>query len=53
MNSQSLHSIQRIELFAGINARIIHTDNLTIAHMEIKGGSMLPEHSHVHDKRFN
>jgi quercetin dioxygenase-like cupin family protein len=50
MNNQSLNEIKSIELFSGFNARIIHTDHVTIAHVEIKSGSLLPEHSHVHEQ---
>ena len=50
MNYQSLNNIPRIELFEGFKARIIHTNNVTIAHVEIKGGSLLPEHSHIHEQ---
>ena len=50
MNSQSLSSIRPIELFPGFNARIIHTDKVTIAHVNIKAGSPLPEHNHVHEQ---
>ena len=50
MNHQSLNSIQSIELFPGFNARIIHTDHVTIAHVKIDAGSPLPEHSHVHEQ---
>lgn len=38
------------ELFPGFSARILHTEHVTIAHVQIKGGSPLPEHSHVHEQ---
>ena len=50
MNQHSLNSIKPVELFPGFNARIIHTDKVTIAHVEIKAGSSLPEHNHVHEQ---
>ena len=50
MNNSSLKDIAAIELFPGFRAQIIHTDKVTIAHVEIKGGSLLPEHSHVHEQ---
>lgn len=50
MNDSTLNEIRSLELFPGFNARIIHTDHVTIAHVEIKGGSPLPEHSHVHEQ---
>ena len=50
MNASPIEEIPVRELFPGFNARIIHTDNVTIAHVEIKGGSQLPEHFHVHEQ---
>jgi len=50
MNHRSLLELQAVELFPGFNAKIIHTDHVTIAHVTIKGGSLLPEHDHVHEQ---
>jgi quercetin dioxygenase-like cupin family protein len=50
MNNLSLQDIPAIELFPGFSARLLHTSHVTIAHVEIKGGSPLPEHSHVHEQ---
>jgi len=50
MNNLSLKEIPLKELFPGFSARIIHTDNVTIAHVEIKAGSDLPEHNHIHEQ---
>ncbi len=41
------------ELFPGVNAKLIHTDNLTIAHVAIDKGAVVPEHSHVHEQIIN
>jgi quercetin dioxygenase-like cupin family protein len=38
------------EIAPGFLARFIHTEGLTIAYVNIKSGSVLPEHSHVQDQ---
>ncbi len=38
------------ELLPGFNGRMVHTDNLTIAHFDIKSGSVLPEHHHPQEQ---
>lgn len=50
MNNQTLPDIKVHELFPGFTARLIHTSHVTIAHVEIKAGSLLPEHHHVHEQ---
>ena len=32
------------DLFPGIHARLIHTDKLTIAHVTLGKGAVVPEH---------
>ncbi len=34
----------------GYKARFVHSDNVTLAFWEIKAGSNLPAHSHVHEQ---
>lgn len=41
------------EVFPGFVGRFIHSDNMTFAYWEIKKGSALPEHSHVHEQVVN
>jgi quercetin dioxygenase-like cupin family protein len=45
--------IQEKELVPGFNARLIHTDELTIGHVHAKAGSLLPEHQHPHQQVTN
>lgn len=45
------YTIQDLEVFdivPGYHARMIHTDDMTIAFVEIDAGAPLPQHSHVH-----
>ena len=45
--------IPKRELFPGITAALIHTENLTIAHVQIVKGAVVPEHSHIHEQIIN
>jgi quercetin dioxygenase-like cupin family protein len=49
----SLTNIQPKEVFPGFVGKFIHTDNMTFAYWEIKKGSALPEHSHIHEQVVN
>ena len=46
----NLETIEKKELLPGFKVRFIHTENLTFAFWEIKAGSQLPGHSHVHEQ---
>ena len=46
-------SISSFEISKGFNARLIHTDNLTLAYVDIDDGAALAEHSHVHEQVVN
>lgn len=48
-----LSSIPPFEISRGFNARVLHTDNLTLAYVDIDDGAMLPEHHHVHEQVVN
>ncbi len=38
------------EMFPGYTGRFIHTETMTFAYWEVKAGSVVPEHSHVHEQ---
>jgi quercetin dioxygenase-like cupin family protein len=38
------------ELMPGFIARIVHTDEMTIVLWDIKEGSVLPRHQHIHEQ---
>ena len=46
-------SLPPFEISKGFNARLIHTDNLTLAYVDIDDGAALAEHSHVHEQVVN
>ena len=41
------------EIFPGFSGKFLHTEKMTFAFWEIKKGSSLPEHSHVHEQVAN
>ena len=50
MFTKELHQIEQKEIIQGFKARFVHTEHTTIAYWEIKKGSELPLHSHVHEQ---
>ena len=47
---KELKDIPAIEMFPGFNGRFIHTESMTFAYWEVKAGSLVPEHSHIHEQ---
>jgi len=45
-----LKTIEKKEPVPGYKVRFVHSDNITLAFWEIKAGSKLPAHSHVHEQ---
>ncbi len=45
-----LKTIEKKERVPGYKVRFVHSDNVTLAFWEIKAGSNLPAHSHVHEQ---
>ena len=41
------------EIAPGFHGRFIHMDHLTIAHWEVKAGSSIPVHQHIHEMAVN
>ena len=48
-----LEEVEEREIVKGFFGKMIHTDNLTVAHFRIKAGSVLPQHQHVHEQVTN
>ncbi len=53
MGFLTLENIEQQELIPGFTARLIHTENMTIGYFNIKAGSVLPQHYHVHEQVSN
>jgi len=48
-----LKKVEPKEIMKGFHGRMLHTDNMTLVYWEIDEGSILPEHSHVHEQVVN
>lgn len=49
----TISEIAPFEISRGFVARMIHTDHMTLAFVEIENGAVLPEHHHVHEQVAN
>jgi quercetin dioxygenase-like cupin family protein len=49
----NLSDIKPKEVAPGFFGRFIHSANMTVAHWEIKAGSSIPVHHHVHEMMVN
>ena len=49
----NIRAIAPFEITKGFNARMIHTDRMTLAFVEVEAGALLPEHSHPHEQVTN
>jgi len=48
-----VEDIPDFKIVPGIVGKMIHTDQMTVAHVRIEAGSVLPEHHHVHEQITN
>jgi quercetin dioxygenase-like cupin family protein len=53
MRVTKLGDLETREVVPGFKAKFVHSDQLTIAHWEIREGASLPEHSHHHEQTVN
>jgi len=53
MNFKDLEGLSAKEVLPGFVGKFIHTERMTLAFWNIKAGSILPEHSHVHEQVAN
>ena len=53
MERINLGKIEPKELMAGFKARLIHSENMTLAYWEVDAGGSLPAHSHPHEQIVN
>ncbi len=49
----NIAKITPFEITKGFTARMIHTENMTIAFVDVEAGAVLPEHSHPHEQVTN
>lgn len=50
LNIMNISKIQEKEFFPGLNGRLIHGQNITWAFWNVKNGSTVPLHSHIHEQ---
>jgi quercetin dioxygenase-like cupin family protein len=50
MTFLKLNNLPTNSLFSGFTGKLIHTENLTLGYWQIAKGSVLPEHSHIHEQ---
>ena len=48
-----LQALTPREIFPGFLGRIIHTASMTFVYWEVRKGSLVPVHSHVHEQVVN
>ena len=50
---ETISEIKPVEIFPGFTGRFIHTETMTLVFWDVKAGSTVPEHSHVHEQMAN
>lgn len=45
-----LDELKAAEPVPGFKVRCVHSENMTIAHWDVRAGSVLPPHSHPHEQ---
>ena len=48
-----LSNVKELELAPGIRARVVNTDKVSVAHVQLDEGAILAEHSHPHEQIVN
>lgn len=48
-----LNKVVEKELAPGFYAKIVHSNDMTVAHVRVDGGAELPEHQHPHEQIMN
>jgi quercetin dioxygenase-like cupin family protein len=49
----TLSEIETFDIVPGYRSRLIHTDSMTLAYVEVTAGAVVPEHAHVHEQVLN
>ena len=53
MSLIKLNDLKELELAEGIRARVVNTDKMSVAHVKLTAGAVLPEHKHPHEQIVN
>ena len=49
----NLENVKRIDLIDGISAKVVTAETLTVAHVTLLEGAVLPEHAHINEQVVN
>ena len=49
----NLDHLKQLNLAVGIRARAVNTGNLTVTHVDLDAGAVMPEHAHPHEQVVN
>jgi quercetin dioxygenase-like cupin family protein len=52
-NLETVKNLPTREVFPGFHGRFVHSTNMTFAYWDIDQGSLVPEHSHMHEQVVN
>lgn len=53
MNCIELGTLKELDLADGVTARVVHTGNVSVAHVRLVAGSKVPQHAHHHEQVVN
>lgn len=53
METIRLEELKDFVPFEGYHGKLVHSENMTICHWDIKQGFSIPEHSHPHEQVVN
>lgn len=48
-----MSDLPELEIAPGIRARAVNTENMTVLHVRLDQGALLPEHAHVNEQIVN
>lgn len=49
----NLDTVRELTIAPGIRARVVHTGNVSVAHVVLDPGAVLPSHAHHHEQVVN
>jgi quercetin dioxygenase-like cupin family protein len=53
MTFVNLNDIKEFEISPGIRARVVNSASMSVAHVTLDAGAILPEHSHMNEQVVN
>ena len=53
MTFLKLNDLKELELAKGVRARVVNCDSMSVAHVTLNAGAVLPEHRHINEQVVN